>query len=759
MEYIQIHKDIYTNEPPETYYKYKYELSDFQKISVDCIRNNENLLVTAHTSSGKTTVAIEGITKARLENKNAIYISPLKALSNQKFKEFTELFPNDEIGILTGDIKVKINANIIIVTAEIFRNKLLKKIEYNEWNLDLNSIGCIILDEFHMINNIDRGKVFEEIIINIDKKIQIIMLSATLSDPVKMCEWIGNLKKVKCNLITTYKRCVPLQHGIWWDDKINYFLYGDNNWKNNIWKDTAFKINKYYKTNKFSLNEFFNCIKYLYSNNMTPAIFFLLNRELCYKYAEKISISLVTKEEISNIENIWNSKLYKYKHLYETTNEYNNLFKLVCKGIGYHHSGMIPILKEIVEILYSHELIKVLLVTETFAMGINLSIKTVVFFNITKFDNSKRLLYSHEYTQMAGRSGRRNKDTIGYVIILPSPNFIDEEQAKNMILSPPQKIYSKFSIDIMYILKQLGNNNNIYESCYNSLLYYQEYNEENHNIKLKKFKEIQLLVDNNSIINYKKMKGIDDKIKTFKLSKKQLLLLNNEKEDLTNNINISLIETYIKLKEEVENYELLKNKVKINNQIDIIIDYLKNNGYINENLLLTKNGKILSEINECNPFILSYIYNSNIFSELEFSEIIAICSILINEARIDELIFLNDLECTDLCRNLLININKEIDKFCILENNLNNTLPYPIWLNWDINYNTFNDVKLWAEGSYNIKLTNGNFIKTILRLNNLLKNIENIAILLDNVKLINKLYGFQEKIIRDIVINDSLYIN
>ena len=256
------------------------------------------------------------------------------------------------------------------------------------------------------------------------------------------------------------------------------------------------------------------------------------------------------------------------------------------------------------------------------------------------------------------------------------------------------------------------------------------------------------------ILNY-----ITEQLITYKLNRKQYIKLINEKADLNREINFSLVETYINLKKEIEILELSKNKVNINNQIDKIIEYLNNNNYIDNNLKLTKYGKILSEINECNPFILSYIIFNNLFDKLEFPEIVAICSLLINESnKSQEEIFINDLDCSDICKELINNINKEIEIFNKLENELNKKLPYPIWLDWTLNYELFNDVKLWASGNIDDKFSNGNFIKMMLRLNNLLRNIENIAISLNNITLLNKIYGFQEKIIRDNVISDSLYL-
>jgi len=759
MSFVTIHSGNYNlEENLETHINFEYPLADFQKFACYAINSNENILVTAHTGSGKSTPAIIAIAKTFKNNLISIYTSPIKSLSNQKYQELNNLFPG-EVGIITGDVKISPTSPIMIVTAEILRNILTNNNENNnyEWNLNKEMIGCVILDEVHFINDPHRGHIWEEIIINLNPKIQLIMLSATITQPENFAEWVGQLKKIKCHLISTDKRPVPLQHGIWWENKINYFLKGDKNWSKGIWNDTSLKINKFYKNNPFSLNQFFNCIKYLYENKMTPANFFLLNRDLCQKYADKIQLIMNTPEEASEIKIIWNNKLHKYKNLYESCEEWQNLYKLVQKGIGYHHSGMIPILKEIVEILYSMNYIKILLTTETFAVGVNFPTKTVVFCSITKYDSRKRILFPSEYTQLSGRAGRRGKDIVGNVIILPSKDFIDEDQAKKMILSPPQQLKSKFSIDIIFVLKQI--NCSIYEICNNSLFHYQEYNEENYNYIKKKLLEIS--INEYSIETYNKIKNIDNKINTFKLTSKQLKLLNIEKDELINNINISLVETYLKLKTDLDNLELLKNKIKIKNQIDIILEYLKHNNYIfyDLNILkLTISGKILSEINDCNPLILSYIITNNLFEKLNFSEIIAICSIFINENKCTEEILINDLNITNSCKDVLLNINLEINKFYKLEDELNKKLEYPTWLDWSVNYGLFDLVKKWADGLNGIEFANGSFIKTILKLNNLLRNIELIAIMINNVSLLNKLYGFQEKLIRDTVISDSLYL-
>ena len=751
------------------YFNFNYELDTFQIEGCNAIYKNENILITAHTGSGKTALALYAIAKTLYEGKKVIYTSPIKTLSNQKYHEFCSHF--DSVGIMTGDIKINPLANLLIMTAEILRNSLLLKYDNNniyEWNFNLDDIACVILDEVHYINNPERGHVWEDIIVNLNPKVQLVMLSATISKAEELSVWIENIKKVKCNLITTLKRPVPLKHGIWWDNEINYFLNGDKDWTNNVWNNTSIKINNYYKKNSFSLNEYFNCINYLEKNNMIPCITFLLNRALVEKYAKKIQFTFTNIKEQCEIQNIWNHKLRKYKDIYNKTIEWNELYLLVTKGIGIHHSGMIPILKEIVEILYELGLVKVLLATETFAMGVNMPTKTVLFFNITKFDGNNRILRPEEYGQMAGRAGRRGLDTIGHVIILPFNNFISENEAKKMILSPPQIITSKFSLDSIYILKNIALHDNInydklVEIYINTLFHHQSNNNNeiiinSYNILKNKIDECNYNEDIISKIYYISQKLIPDKF--IKLDKKLEKRLINEKNNLLKEIDIDInkINEYYDNKNKLKSMELelFNSQTKIEIQIKLILEYLEELNYIKNNNL-TIFGKIISDINECNPYILHYLYLR--CDKLEFNEIVSVCSILIKHDKTNEELYISDLDCSNECKEILNNLNKYINEMQNKENNLNNKLPYPVWLNWDINYNMFNNINKWIllnELNNNINI--GEFIKLILRLVNIIRNIFNIATILNNINLINKLEGFQEKLIKDIVITDSLYL-
>ena len=780
--FVEIHTNDYIHEHPPKYFNFSYPLDNFQLHGCKAIYDNDNLLVTAHTGSGKTALALYAIAKTLSEGKKVIYTSPIKSLSNQKYAEFKEHFTS--IGILTGDIKVNPIADLLIMTAEILRNSLLKEnnniifkneelnenIESNNSELLINNtwtfkaidIGCVILDEVHFINNPERGKIWEEIIMNLDAKIQLVMLSATITGAEDMAQWIGQLKQKKCHITSTIKRPVSLKHGIWGiDNEITYFLNGDTDWQKGIWTEKANQIKKYYSKNNFSIDIFFNCIKYLYDNNLIPTTVFLLNKLLIEQCAKNIPYSFVTVEESCNIENIWNKHLNKYAKLYDSLNEWNNLKNLVLKGIGFHHAGMIPLLKEIVEILYGKGLIKILLATETFAMGVNFPTKTVVFYETFKM---KRILRSEEYGQMAGRAGRRGLDDIGHVIILPSKNFLSENAAKNMILSKPQKISSKLEIDAIYILKYLANNISL-SNCNDSLFKFQNTEILNiqsykyYNNEIKKIENEFKLNDNSLDTCHDLLKLINKYEIGLKLAPKTAKMYQSEKKILLDKLNIkdiNIVKNYIKLKSNITE----QNINKIDQQISLIINFLKDLKYIDENNKLTKIAKIISDVNEINPYLLGTIYNH--LHKLEFSEIVALLSIFISDNKNNDEIYINDLNCSDICKNIINDIKKSIEHFCKLENDINNRLPYPVWMNWKIDLSMFNNVKNWSsENIVDQQLEinyYGNFIKIILRLTNILMNIESIAKTFNDVIIINKIYGYQEKLIRDIITTESLYI-
>jgi superfamily II RNA helicase len=785
--------ELFTGENPTNYYPFKYDLDHFQLHGCKAIDNGENVLITAHTGSGKTALALYAISRCIAQDKKVVYTSPIKTLSNQKFKEFSDSFPS--VGILTGDVKINPTAQCIIMTAEILRNSLFrtsdKTGEIYDWNFNPDEISCVILDEVHFINNPERGKVWEEILINLSPKIQLVMLSATISGAKEMVDWLGDLKKVKCHLISTAKRPVPLTHSIYWNDKL-YTYESDEIWINGPWNEAKKEIDKYYQVNRYSNHTFHKCLEYLKTNGLLPATVFLLNRDAVEKQAKALPNFQEEHMEVSRIKSLWDKHLLKYREIYQYTEQWNTLYDLVCKGIGIHHSGMIPILKEIVEILYTEGLLKVLLATETFALGVNSPTKTVVFTNLTKFDGTrKRLLRPEEYGQMAGRAGRRGLDKFGNVIILPTYDFISESEAKTIICAPPQKINSKLSLDYSLILKLLNykldikNDQNpiefISEILYKTLFNGQESMISEHLYKQKieiesRYEKINGLIDQktkDNKKNFERIMEINQKLKPdgfIRLDKKIEKKLINEKNALTNDIPNAMfktLESLCSVEKELDkiNNEIIFNKQKLIIHIEKMMKYLNDNEMIDESGIITLKGRIVSEVNECNPLIISKIISSNILDDLDFNQIAAIFSIFIaDKEKSDEPIYTSDLTISNKEETVLKEINKWINDLEISETKLQNYIPFVFKSEWSTSLTMYEATKQWTNGKSWFEIKDlfssfeGNFIKNILRLCNLMRNILSIARITKNIKLINTLEGFQEKLIKDIVTSDSLYL-
>ena len=315
----------------EHFSKFSFELSDFQKYAIEGIVKSQHVLITAHTGSGKTLPAEFAIEYFHSLKKKIIYTSPIKALSNQKFYEFTQKFPNISFGILTGDIKFNPEADVLIMTTEILQNTLFVKNNKSfknvlHFDIDIeNDLGCVIFDEIHYINDLDRGKVWEQTIMMLPSNVQMLMLSATIDRPNKFASWIENLntdenKKPLKNvyLASTDKRVVPLKHYLYIDSNQTIFkLISDkekqqeikNIIKNlHIIKDTEFHEKNLQKVRTleslFNNKKCFirpdlvlnNLLQYLKNNNMLPAICFVFSIKNVEKFANQITCNLFDED-------------------------------------------------------------------------------------------------------------------------------------------------------------------------------------------------------------------------------------------------------------------------------------------------------------------------------------------------------------------------------------------------------------------------------------------------------------------------------
>ena len=379
--------------------KYRnFTLDKFQEDAINAMDAGDSVVVSAATGTGKTLIADYVIQKAITENVKAVYTAPIKALSNQKFREFKALY-GDKVGMLTGDIVINPGGSILIMTTEIYRNMLA------EQSPDIADIKYVIFDEIHFINDIERGTVWEESIIFSPNSVRFLCLSATIPNYQQFADWISSIKEHNVQTVNYMKRAVPLNHlcydielGITTIDQVQKVTGGKRPPRPSKSQSRDKRKQRPQTPSHIEL------IKELEIKEQLPAIFFSFSRALCEKRAKELSKkrSFANPAEYKQIVEITNAHMTDaIKHMHST----RDLKEVLAKGIGVHHAGMLPKQKEIVELLFDKGLLKVLYATETFAVGINMPAKTVCFGSLEKYDGiSFRLLNSKEYFQLARRA-------------------------------------------------------------------------------------------------------------------------------------------------------------------------------------------------------------------------------------------------------------------------------------------------------------------------------------------------------------------
>ena len=698
---VFICSDKYNDSNYTTYFElFPYELSSFQKYAIQGIVEGNHVLVTAHTGSGKTLPAEFAIRHFISKGKKVIYTSPIKALSNQKFYEFTNKYPDISFGLMTGDIKTNPNADVLIMTTEILMNYLYSLGSSCESTLQFqidiqNELGCVIFDEVHYINDADRGHVWEQTILMLPEHIQMVMLSATIDNPLGFAEWIENRNDSNSNnlnnntntkkqvyLASTNHRVVPLTHYGYFTttetpfkeikDKVIQKQIRDSTNKLILLRDPVGKFNDhgYHELNsirdlfekhrlfmkrKFVLNHLAGFLK---EKEMLPAIVFVFSRKNVELCAHEITANLL--EDDSKVPYIMRReceqiirKFPNYKEYLELP-EYNDLVALLEKGIGIHHSGMIPVLREIVELMISKKYIKLLFATESFAIGLDCPIKTAVFSSLTKFDGAtSRLLMPHEYTQMAGRAGRRGIDVIGNVVhcnnLFSIPTI---QEYKQVLCGKPQKLVSKFKISYPTVLNLLKNGKTagFHEFVDKSMLKKEldisisagkktvvelqdDYSKKEILLKsirtpIEVCKEYIDIETNIGLYSSKKRKEMERTLSGFKDSYKWL------SDDILKLKEYTILKK--KCDSEVDSVSYLENYSKIH--IDKICAILSADGFISNNtsdkeektdtFVLTEWGKIASNINEIHSLIAAnMIAKWNWFADFNMNQIVALFSI------------------------------------------------------------------------------------------------------------------------------------
>ncbi|KAL8897911.1 MAG: hypothetical protein Q9207_006965 [Kuettlingeria erythrocarpa] len=503
---------------PDMARTWPFELDVFQKEAVYHLENGDSVFVAAHTSAGKTVVAEYAIALAAKHMTKAVYTSPIKALSNQKFRDFRQEF--DDVGILTGDVQINPESSCLIMTTEILRSMLYRGADL------LRDVEFVIFDEVHYVNDLERGVVWEEVIIMLPEHVTLILLSATVPNTYEFASWVGRTKKKDIHVISTPKRPVPLEHFLWADKAMHKIVDADKRFLDQGWKEANVAMSgrdnvrllvpaETQATNRGApsagrgrgglaprgdaprgggqgrnthqrgrvqpqrgvgniartgrgggrttaaqdRNVWVHLIQHLRKNELLPACIFVFSKKRCEENADALSnLDFCTASERSAIHMTIERSIARLKPEDRVLPQIRRLRELLSRGVAVHHGGLLPIVKEIVEILFAKTLVKVLFATETFAMGLNLPTRTVVFSGYRKHDGrSFRELLPGEYTQMAGRAGRRGLDPVGSVIIVSqgSDEAPPAATLKQMILGDPTKLRSQFRLTFNMILNLL----------------------------------------------------------------------------------------------------------------------------------------------------------------------------------------------------------------------------------------------------------------------------------------------------------------
>lgn len=422
-------------------------LDKFQEEAIKSIEKNHSVVVSAPTGSGKTLIADYIINKDVKKGIRVIYTAPIKALSNQKYKEFSTDYGEEKVGLMTGDIVKNPEAPILIMTTEVYRNMVLSN------DPMISQVSYVIFDEIHYINDIERGYVWEESIIFSQSHVRFLCLSATIPNAEEFAEWIMAIKEHEVDVITHDKRSVPL-HRHFYDSELGICTLEDINEIIDIpdYKYITGRTGR--RRPKVVAPNHVELIKEL--GDKLPCFFFNFSRFNCQQSAKELAQAKIFGENPKILAHI-------RKKLAGAASEINELQstrilrKVLPYGVGFHHAGLIPVIKELVEELFSLGLIQVLYTTETFAVGINMPAKTVCFAGMRKFDGVNfRFLNSREYFQIAGRAGRRGIDKEGHVYSMIDRRDFEYKKLKGITTSNLDPIISQFRLSVNTVLNLIG---------------------------------------------------------------------------------------------------------------------------------------------------------------------------------------------------------------------------------------------------------------------------------------------------------------
>jgi superfamily II RNA helicase len=713
---------------------------------------------------------------------------------------------------MTGDIKFRPDAQIIVMTTEILRNLLFKKGTLTEKVgltslVSLDRLDAVVFDEVHYINDPDRGHVWEETLMLLPSEIKLILLSATLSSPYGFARWLGELKKVKLWLISTLWRAVPLEHSVrgvgcqgqgqehiviydsrevFYDSAYQGWLQGrsgallaQDKYREKV-KDARRGGHEgpvggktHVKAFEHQMNE---VLADLEVKANLPAIFFVFSRVGCERLASLCSGHFLDSSDASAVSHIWDFHLSRFRQSLEKSPQYHTLKDLAMRGIAFHHSGLLPFMKEILEVLFSKGYIKVLFATETFAVGINMPTKTVVFTALEKFtDGRMRPLTSSEYVQMAGRAGRRGKDTRGLVIYLPQKEPVDLYTIRQILTGKSAKFGSRMNFHYDFLLKIL-NGIDMRELLKKS--YWWRLQEDECEGLLSDIKKAENSVAHQSgLLSEEQMAEC---ILRDELEEKFSQLQNAKKKAAGRELEAWKVAHRESLWNPILNrYSDYKQKKMILNQINSSYktlqsemsvpslhqrqNVLKEYGYVNENGQLSELGLLASEVNEGHPFLMTelFVRLRGYSSSWKLADLLCILSVFLGETR-DDVVSKHpgELSVEPKVRDELLRIIKDSEVGCKRGSAVDDPKFWAICTEWvdPIAYWLSEESPLPATVCAEFGIFEGNLQRALMKLMGLVDEFRAMATLAKDVAWLYKLDGAQAIVLRDVVVAESLYL-
>src|SRR6266702_5824292 len=525
--------------------RYPFPLDDFQLEAIAQLAQDRSVMVAAPTGTGKTLVAEYAIWRAQQRHQRVIYTTPLKALSNQKYRDMRALYGTDAVGLVTGDIVEHSTASIVIMTTEVYRNMLLEEggdrfaNDENRIPSALVDVGYIIFDELHYLSDIGRGPVWEEAIICSPPNVQLVGLSATVSNAEDLADWISRVHR-QIALVVHEERAVPLEHYYFLDHKLHLVQDADGNrierfpdvggearmaslmkrnrtftfdgdeeetdeWEEDqrakknkkrrvATKETAVgeasissstslpeeeeQISKSRRLVERRAPEPGEVLTALRDADLLPCLYFLPGRKVVEEGAASAALHIFTTPEeealIKEEVGVWLENMPKEDR---NLQQVHALAEILPRGLAFHHAGLLPGLKVLVETLFARGHLRAVFATDTLALGINMPARAVVVGSLSKFDGQEmRLLTPNEYRQLTGRAGRRGMDIRGAAVIPYSP-WEPFEESFQRITGELLPVTSSFVIRYNSVLNlwRPGDTRHLYRICASSLREYQRY--------------------------------------------------------------------------------------------------------------------------------------------------------------------------------------------------------------------------------------------------------------------------------------------